>query len=275
MSVPREFDELRNDPDPLRQGRRATELLTRYNQLATEVARIRRHAVERARANLDMLDKDIAPAINLTKARLSQVMKTAPVLERIVFGHGPVSIGVPYRYQTIDRERPLIAAEDVETADQLAELLDSLSFVTTRRQIEPDETELPAGDTVIVCGPKSAPVGGSLIAADPALRMIRHESRWWIEETATGRRHGSPIDDATPGTGDIAYVARHIRDGRVVIHIAGIHTIGSLGAAHHLANNLPAVFAATGDTSWSSVVRCAADDRHIEFSELAAGPFVW
>ena len=52
---------------------------------------------------------DIAPQMGLTKARLSQVMKTAPAAERLIFGIGPVTIGVPYRYQTTDRARPLIA----------------------------------------------------------------------------------------------------------------------------------------------------------------------
>ncbi|HEY3691621.1 MAG TPA: hypothetical protein VGL46_15215 [Pseudonocardiaceae bacterium] len=275
MSTDREFDELRSDPDPLSQGRRATEEIIRNKQRDVELARIRRHAVERARRDLDMLDTDIAPQMKLTKSRLSQVMKTAPAVERIFFGHGPVSIGVPYRYQTIDRERPLMAAEDVEAADQLAELLNSLSFITARHQIEPDQTELPTGDAVVVCGPKSAPVGALLLEADPALRMTEDESRWWIEEVATGTRHGSPADEPGSESGDIAYVARQIRDGRVLVHIAGIHTIGSLGAAHYLANNLAALFQETDDVSCSMVIRCVITTRRVETSQLVAGPFIW
>jgi hypothetical protein len=275
VSIDREFDDLRRDPDPLRRGRRATELLTRYNQLAAELARIRRHAIECARTDLDMKDKDIAPEVGLTKSRLSQLMKTAPAAERLFYGHGPVSISVPFRYQTTDRERPLIAAEDAEAADQLAELLHSLSFVVTRRQIEPEQAALPDGDAVVVCGPKSAPVGAHLLEADPALRMVQSGSRWWVEEVGTGVRHGSPADEPTPQTGDIAYLARHIRNGRVVVHIAGIHTIGSLGAAHFLANNLAALFTMTGDASCSMVIRCFVDERHVTASELLAGPFMW
>ncbi len=275
VSADRDFDDLRRDPDPLRRGRRATELIEQYNQLAVELARIRRHAIDCARSELDMKDTDIAPKIGLTKSRLSQLMKKAPVVERLFFGHGPVSIGVPYRYQTTDRERPLIAAEDAETADQLAELLSAMAFVTTRHQIEPDRETLPDGDAVVVCGPKSAPIGASLLEADPALRMTQHGSRWWIEEVVTGTRHGSPADESSPQAGDVAYVARQIREGRVVVHIAGIHTIGSLGAAHYLTNNLAALFTLTDDTSCSMVIRCVLDDRHVTASELVAGPFTW
>ncbi|MEV5721744.1 hypothetical protein AB0L41_48510 [Amycolatopsis mediterranei] len=128
-------------------------------------------------------------------------MATAPAVERLFFGHGPVSIGVSSRYQTTDRERPLIAAEDVEAADRLADLLHSLSFVATRQQIEPDQAELPDGDAVVVCGPKSAPVGPFLLKADPALRMVQAGARWWIEEIATGARRGSPVDEPVPESG--------------------------------------------------------------------------
>ena len=275
MSTDRDFDDLRRDPDPLRRGRRATELITRHTQLNAELARIRRQAVDAARTELNMTFTDIAPQMGLTKARLSQVMKTAPAAERLIFGIGPVTIGVPYRYQTTDRARPLIAAEDAETAELVAELLGSLSFETARDHIDPSLATLPSGDAVIICGPKSAPVAASLLAADPALRMVEHDQRWWIEEVATGERHGSPTDDEPTQPADIAYVARQIRDGRVVVHIAGIHAIGSLGAAYYLQNNLAELFATTQDAAFSMIIRSSYDGLHIIASDLVAGPVIW
>ena len=47
---------------------------------------------------------------------VTQIRSTAPGPERAFFGVGPVAVGVPFRYQTTDRERPLIAAEDAKTA---------------------------------------------------------------------------------------------------------------------------------------------------------------
>ncbi|MET9260517.1 hypothetical protein [Amycolatopsis sp. NPDC004079] len=275
MSTPREFDELRADPDHLRRGRRATELIEKNGQRSIELARIRSDAVQGARRDLLMKDTEIAPAMKLSPSRMSRLMKNAPPRERIFFGDGPVRLGVPYRYQTLDRERPVIAAEDAEAAETLTELLGSMSLLAKRYQIEPDRENLPDGDVVLVCGPKSAPVGNTLLQDDPALDMVEHGGRWWIEETATGARHGSPADEPSPEQGDIAYVGRHIRDGRIVVHIAGIHTVGSLGAAHYLAANLPSLFAETGDTSCSLVVGCTVAGREITGSTLVAGPFVW
>lgn len=270
-----DFDSVRRDPDPIRRGKRATELLTVYQQRATELARLRRAAIEQAHREQGMSYTEIATALGITKGRITQIRSTAPGPERVFFGVGPVSVGVPYRYQTTDRERPLIAAEDAQTGEQLEQLLAALALTVTRFQIEPDRVELPAGDTVVVCGPKSAPIGADLLARDPMLTMVKDDGRWWIEHRPTGERHGSPADETNAQAADLAYVARHRTDDRVIIHIAGIHAIGSLGAVHYLTSHLAEVFRETGDESFSLAVRANYDGLTITGSELAAGPYVW
>ena len=75
--------------------------------------------------------------------------------------------------------------------------------------------------------------------------------------------------------GDIAYLARHQADGRIVVHIAGVHAIGSLGAAHYLTGHLAELSARAGEESFSAVIRCTFDGLAITGSELAAGPYAW
>lgn len=270
-----DFESVRRDSDPIRRGQRATSLLTLYQQRATELARLRKAAIEEAHTEGGMSYTAIAEALGLTKGRITQIRSTAPGPERAFFGVGPVAVGVPYRYQTTDRERPLIAAEDAKTADQLDEILDGLSLTSTRYEIEPERDEIPSGDVVVVCGPKSAPIGANLLAADPALGIVEDAGRWWVEHEKSGERYGSPSDDKAPTSADVAYVARHKRDGRVVVHIAGIHGIGSLGAVHYLTTNLADTFRKAGDESFSLVVRASYDGLTITGSELAAGPYVW
>nr|WP_042178980.1 hypothetical protein [Kibdelosporangium sp. MJ126-NF4]CEL13556.1 hypothetical protein [Kibdelosporangium sp. MJ126-NF4]CTQ99242.1 hypothetical protein [Kibdelosporangium sp. MJ126-NF4] len=275
MNDASDLDAVRREPDPVRQALRAMELQERYQQFAVEAARLRRLAIDRAQTELGLKDTQIAERLGISKGRMSQVRKSGPAKQRGWFGVGPVSVGVPYRYQTTDRERPLIAAEDAETAEQLVQLLASLAFATSRYQIEPDQADVPAGDTVFVCGPKSAPAAMSLLERDPALRMGADGGRWWIEEIASGQRHGSPADEAEPHGADVAYVARHRVDARTIVHIAGIHGIGSLGATHYLVNNLPTIFGETGDEPCSFVVRATYDHLQIVDSDLLAGPFIW
>ncbi|WAL65913.1 hypothetical protein ORV05_34515 [Amycolatopsis cynarae] len=275
MTSSEEFESVRRDPDPIRRGQRATELLTIYQQRATELARLRKAAIEEAHRDRGMSYTEIAAALGITKGRITQIRSTAPGIERAFFGVGPVSIGVPYRYRTTDRERPLIAAEDAQTGDQLETLVSALALSVSRYQIEPDREDPPAGDSIVVCGPKSAPIGAALLARDPALHMVEDHGRWWIERHTDGERFGSPSDETQPQPADVAYVARHKIDGRVIVHIAGIHGIGSLGATHYLTGHLAEVFRKVGDKPMSLVVRASYDGLTITDSELAAGPYTW
>lgn len=275
MEIEGEFESVRRDPDPVRRGQRASSLLAHYQQRATELARLRKAAIEEAHRDRGMSYTEIAAALGITKGRITQIRSTAPRRERVFFGVGPVSVGIPWRYQTTDRERPLIAAEDAQTGEELERLFDSLALAFTRYQIEPDRAEPPAGDGVVVCGPKSAPIGAALLADDPALGMVEAEDRWWIENQQSGERHSSPADGPERTSADLAYVARHRKDDRVIVHIAGIHGIGSLGGVHYLTGHLAEIVSEVGDQSCSLVVRATYDGLSITGSELAAGPYVW
>ncbi|KFZ76981.1 hypothetical protein ED92_38330 [Amycolatopsis sp. MJM2582] len=88
-------------------------------------------------------------------------------------------------------------------------------------------------------------------------------------------RYGSPSDQPATQPGDIAYLARHVIDDRVIIHIAGIHSIGSLGAAHRLADTLAALHKKAGKTQFSAIIRCTYDGMRITSADLHAGPFTW
>jgi len=270
-----EFDDVRRDPDPIRRGRRATELLTVYQQRAAELARLRRAAIEDAHRSRGMSYTQIAAAMGITKGRISQIRGTAPAPERAFFGVGPVSVGVPLRHGVTDRQRPLIAAEDAQTGEEITALLAGYALAVSRYQIEPGTAAPPPGDAVVVCGPKSAPVGAALLARDKVLDMREDAGRWWIVHQATGERYGSPADEPAPASADLAYVGRHQDDGRVAVHIAGIHAIGSLGAVRYLARHLAELFAQAGDTSFSLVVRASYDGLAITGTSLAAGPFTW
>lgn len=261
----------------MRRGRRATELLTVYQQRSAELARLRRDAIEDAHQRQGMSYTQIAAAMGITKGRISQIRGTAPAPERAFFGVGPVSVGVPLRYGVTDRQRPLVAAEDAQTGEDLVRLLSGYALAVTRYHIEPGMAAPPAGDTVVVCGPKSAPVGAGLLARDRALDMRQDGGRWWIVNRDTAQRYGSPADEQQPGSADLAYVGRHHDDddGRVVVHIAGIHAIGSLGAVHYLAGHLAELFSEAGDTSFSMVIRASYDGLAITGSSLLAGPLAW
>lgn len=275
MSDADEFAEVRRDPDPIRRGRRATELLTIYQQRSTELARLRRAAIEEARTERDMNYAQIAAALGITKGRITQIRASAPPAERALFGVGPVTIGVPWRYQVTDRERPLVAAEDMKAGEQAAQLIEALGFAASTTQIEPGTDHLPDGDVLLICGPKSAPIAAELLDADPALRMGEADGRWVIEHRDTGNGYVSPSDESRPESADLAYIGRHVDGDRVVLHIAGLHAIGSLGAIDYLANNAAALHGEVGERGFSMVIRADYDGLSITGTAVVSGPHIW
>lgn len=274
---PDEFEAVRRDPDPLRRGRRATELITFYQQRATELARLRRASIDEAHRNLGLNYTEIATQLGLTKGRITQIRSTAPAPERAFFGVGPVSIGIPRRYGFEDgRERPFFDAVDAATQTDVETILARLSLASTQFAIEPDRADIPAGDTVIICGPKSAPIARTLLDSDPYFDFTRADGRWWITDDQSGHRFDSPFRRPEAEPSDVGYFARHVSGNRVVLHVAGITSVGSRGVVDWLDSDLSALFSANEAASVSGVVECRFDsDFAVVGSRIVAGPYAW
>ena len=275
MSSPDDFEAVRRDTDLLRRGKRATELISIYQQRATELARLRRETIEELHQVKGMSYTDIAAELGITKGRVTQIRTGAPARERAFFGVGPVHVGVPLRTGTDDRMRAYVDAADLATQHDAEAFLMTLALTAELFTIPPDMATPPAGDVVVICGPKSAPVGADLMERDPKLGMTRLDGRWWIENKATGERFGSPMGDQPPGNGDIGYLARH-RDGdRIIVHIAGIHSPGSRGVVHYLSHHLAELYREVGDQPFSVGIRCNLDDLTVTDSGILTGPHPW
>ncbi|MFG3618059.1 sigma-70 family RNA polymerase sigma factor [Nocardia sp. NPDC047654] len=274
MALADDFDQVRNDPDPIRRGRKATDLMTIYQQRATELARLRKAAIEEAHRQLGMSYTEIAELLGLTKGRISQIRSTAPQPERAFFGVGPVSIGIPRRFGFEEgRERPYFDASDQATQEAIEATLTRLSLASNRFAIDPDSNEVPAGDAVVVCGPKSAPLARRLLANDPVFDFERTDEGWWITDARTSRRHQSPFRQDGSTRTDIGYFSRRVDEGRVIVHIAGITSVGSLGVAHWIDRSLATLFE-PAERFVCGVVEADFDEEFaIIDSRLIIGPY--
>lgn len=273
MATADEFEKVRNDPDPIRRGKRASELITIYQQQATEMARLRKAAIEEAhRGGLSYTE--IAQRLGVTKGRISQIRSSAPPKERAFFGVGPVAVGIPRRFGVEDgRERPFFDANDQATQKMVEITLERMSLAAAEFSIDPDRADPPAGDCVVICGPKSAPVGQALLDADSMLSFERTEQGWWITDSVTGQRYRSPYRADGSVHTDIGYFSRRVESGRVIVHIAGITSIGSLGVAEWLDKNLGELYDGTEDFV-RGVVECDFDaDFVVTSSRLLVGPY--
>lgn len=255
------FEAIRREPDPIKRGRQATELLAIYQQRSTELARLRRSAIEEARDILGESYTEVAKAFGLTKARITQIRSSAPPIERALFGVGPLTVALPGR-TILDRADVVIASEDDATGSHLIEYLDRLAFQTQRYVIDPREEWEPQGDAVVVCGPASAHIGHTLMADDELIGMsIGDNAQWRIVNKTSGETFLSPLDGSLARRADHAYIARHVRNGNVVLHIAGLHALGSIGAAHYVTKNAEELFRAYGDREFSMAVTSEFDGQ--------------
>ncbi|MGW1741305.1 sigma-70 family RNA polymerase sigma factor [Nocardia sp. NPDC001965] len=273
MDGANEFDEVRSDPDPVRRGQRATEMITLYQQRGTELARLRREAIEEAhRTGLSYTE--IAERLGITKGRITQIRASAPPPERAFFGVGPVSVGIPRQTDAEDTREELSFDVSFQATQERVEVdLARLSLASTRFEIDSDDEQVPAGDAVVICGPESAPVAESLLAADEALSFEKIDGTWCLIEKSTGRRYDSPFRADLANRIDIGYLGRRVADGRVIVHIAGVTSIGSLGVAHWLSDNVSELYEQSAGFT-SAVIECDFDEEpSITESRIVAGPF--
>jgi transcriptional regulator with XRE-family HTH domain len=267
-----EFESVRAEADPLRQARRATDLLGVYQQRSVELARLRRDAINRAARERGLSFSAVAEAIGLSKGRITQIRQSAPPTERAFFGVGPVTVAIPERLMP-GRAFPIISAEDDETSRAVTTLLQDLNFQVRPARIPAgEEWQLPDGDLVTICGPISSPTMARAYQADPLIDFSADEhGRFSLTDRASGQRWGSGMDERPARSADVAYVGRLPRpDNRgYMIVIGGIHAIGSLGAATWLRQHLAELHEDTNGKPFSTVIGSTHDGLSITSTEVA------
>ena len=260
-----EFESVRRETDPRRQGRRATELLAVYQQRMVELARLRREDMRRLQLE-GLSYAAVATEFGLSKGRIGQITQTAPPPERALFGVGPVTVALPLRPGG-ERALPVIASEDALAYDRLVALLRELLLAVEQLRIPVDGAWSPGGDVIAICGPKSSPVSAAALAADPLLDFrAEPDGRWVIADRADGTRYRSPLDDGEDGR-DIAYLGRVPVPGGTMLLIAGVHALGSVGAVDYLVGHAAELYRQVGEGTFSMVTASRHDGERVVESE--------
>jgi hypothetical protein len=260
-----DFDSVRREPDPRRQGRRATALLAVYQQRTIELARLRREGIRRLQEEEGLSYAAVAAEFGLSKGRIGQITQSAPPAERALFGVGPVSVAVPLRSGG-QRALPVLASEDLLAYERLTAYLRDLMFQVEQVRIPVDGGWTPRGDVVAICGPKSSPVTAAALAADPLLDYRESGGRWAIVDRATGQEFRSPLDDGATGR-DIAYVGRLPIPGGSLLLVAGVHALGSVGAVDWLVRHAAELYRQVGEGPFSLVTASRHDGERVVASE--------
>jgi hypothetical protein len=199
----------------------------------------------------------IGDAAGLTRGRIHQILQAGPPAESRFFGRSPVTVALPLRKLPGREEEAVISSEDQRAYELLVGLLEDLAFEVHRYQIPPDGHWTVDGvSTVAICGPKSSSVTANAIDRDPILAFqLDDKERWVIRHRLSSELYISPIDTgARSRSSDIAYVGRVTQGGRRLLIIAGVHSLGSIGAVHYITQNLPTLYEQVQLNDFSMVV---------------------
>ncbi|MDG5807562.1 sigma factor-like helix-turn-helix DNA-binding protein [Streptomyces ossamyceticus] len=252
--------------DPYRLLREVTTRLADAQQEVTELARLRRRVVQDLHAQ-GLSYAQIAEKAGLSRGRIHQIRHTGPAPEGAFLGRGSVVVATPLRRDD-EHGRTVVAMDDVSSGKRLEDLARTYGLEVASEHVSVGgEIDLNRDGLVVVCGPRMSQEMWDTYAQDPVLSWERAEDGPWTvvdRRTGTVYRSGQDSDPARPY--DVGYLGRLPRpDGNgSLLAIAGIHTQGSLGVVHLLANDLNALWGQVGDRRFSTLVGVEYDPETSE-----------
>jgi hypothetical protein len=272
------MDELQDErlaaADPETRALGAHELLVRNQEIGSELSRIRREALNELIAG-GTRQTEVASLLGITKARVGQLLHSGPQPERALLGTAALSIAVGGKHEA-QKINPsaVISAEALGAYRVLADLADGYGLQTGYEVVPPPGmVDLNRANLVVLGSPRLLPFVSQVLAADQHLGFQGGAQGWYlVDRTArdgAGGVYRSPSDSGVPS--DYAYIGRLPRpDGRgTFLYLAGIHAMGTLGAAHYLADHIEELYKEVRNNRWSTLIECRYDPDTREIMSCA------
>jgi hypothetical protein len=224
--------------------REATARMAAAQDEVTELAWLRRRVIQELH-DMGISYAEIAQQVGLTRGRIHQIRHAGPALEGAFLGLGKVTIATPVKEEA--DTGPVVAVEDVTSAQRLGELARNLGLVPAFESVPlGGAIDLNRPNLVVICGPRLSPAVAQVLARDPTLGFEQAgDGAWVLIDRTTGMTYRSGQDEASPRPWDVAYLGRLPRpDGRgFLIVFTGIHPPGSLGVVELLGTRIAELYA--------------------------------
>ena len=263
----REVREIADLEDPIARVKQASDLVAGLQEIVSEVSRIRREAVTELAAQ-GHSQVALAKMLGVARTRVQQLLTTGPQPERALLGSGALTVSIGGKWEA-QKANPsaVISAEALAAYQVIFDLASGCNLTATYEVVPPPGMVRLNKDNLIVIGsPRILPIVSQTLEADQYLGFDSGAQGWYLRNYETGAVHRSPSDTGSPS--DYAYIGRLPRpDGKgTFLYIAGIHAMGTLGAAHHIANNIESIYGKVKNRRWSALVECRydPDSRQVE-----------
>lgn len=260
--------------DPADRAKVASDLVARYQADMTEVSRIRREALDELLSQ-GMTHADIAAKIGTTRARVTQLLSSGPRPERAFLGSGTITVAIGGKLEQGRRDtaaQPVVSAEAVMAYDVLTGLARSLSLQTEQEVIPPPGmVNLNRTNLIVLTSPRLLPFVGQVLESDPRYGFGNGDQGIYLVDRETDTEYRAP-QDVTGEPCDYAYVGRLPRpDGRgTFLYLAGIHAMGTFGAAKFLEENLVDLYRDLKTRRFSVLVRVDYDGKTRQITSATA-----
>jgi hypothetical protein len=263
-----EVHQLAEVEDLVERVKRANDLAARLQEIVGELGQLRREAV------LELASEGHSPAqlarlLDMTRVRVHQLLSSGPKAERALLGKGSLTVSIGGKWEG-QKANPsaVISAEALAAYNTICELAEEYNLSASYEIVPPPGlVRLNKENLIVIGSPRILPIVGQSLEADRHLGFDSDaQGRWFLRDHDAGEVHRSPSDTGEPE--DYAYIGRLPRpDGRgTFLYLAGIHAMGTIGAATYLADHVDELYGKVKTKRWSILVRCRydPDTRKIE-----------
>jgi hypothetical protein len=257
--------------DPSERALAAQTAATAAQSAAAELGKLRRDAMT-AMLDAGLTQADIARALDLTNERVRQLMAGGPRPARSVLGtKGKLTVSIGGKHES-EKPRAVASVEAFAAYERLAEVARALGLDCGHEVVPPPGlVDLNRSNLVVLGSPARVPFLSQILPSDPAYGIDSDDDGWFVLDKAKNQKLYSPSD--TGKSTDYGYIGRLPRpDGAgTFLYIAGLHALGTLGAAYWLADNIDLVYRETRGKRWSSLISVEYDKKRqpVSMSQLA------
>lgn len=248
------------EADATERARRTSQEFAAQQEVSSELSRMRREALEEL-VNEGLTHQQIADRIGVARARVGQLLASGPKPERVLLGTGALTVaigGKPEAQPRTANPSAMISEESSRAYQIISETAGAYGLGIRQEVVRPNQiVNMNRTNLIVIGSPRIVPVVGQPLAADDHLGFSNDANGWYLVEGDT--IHRSPWDKGEPV--DFAYIGRLPRPDTkgTFLYLAGIHAMGTVGAAKFLTDNLADLYATVRGKRWSVLVECRYD----------------
>jgi hypothetical protein len=265
----RDIDEVATISATLTRASQAHALVTELGEANVEASRVRREALEEL-VGSGLSQVKIAEHLNITRARVGQLLKSGPRPERAMLGFGELVVALGGKSEG-DKEKPgpVVSTDDLGGYQMVSNTARELGLTTRYEVVQPPGMiDLNRDNLIVAVGPRLSPLIAQVLQADRRFQFV-NDNGWHLEDRDEDVRYTSPMDSGE--NRDYGYLARLPRfdSAGTFLYAAGLHAPGVSGALHYLTNNLPELYEKLKLKRFSMLISCEFDPetRQITASE--------